>query len=457
MCDTSLMYSSGTSERSPSNRWYDADCLVIPLSPLPSPVLGEHRRADGDDDDRRLALGDRRRRGGHGLDLGGRQRGLRRRRLRRHGRGRLERRGRDVGRGVRVCQRDRVRLRRHPGGGRGRLPRRLHERVRHDGRDDIAGREGRRARREPPQHIGVGERLRLRRRQRDDQAQRLLGVLDQPDLAALGQREHLPEHRDELFRLGGQAGQVDVPDLGGIREDPDGHAVRDLEALLNQDFSGAGQQPVPVTGVSPGTRDNHPGDHRRPLALQHLVRRDQHPLVQGARALLRSERHALTPSSPLIGACWPEGMSCSTCPSRAAGVRQMAEPVADWMAWRCWPLAFAASWRIWLSCCSHLLTNWAKSLRNWSAFRATQYELLAWTFWFMPFRVDCSSLWNGPPSCWTRCCSWARSAPWIPPATSHLLGGTRSPGWVRSVDSPFPASGENAIVSEVSNIYGCEK
>src|SRR5690348_13314136 len=31
------------------------------------------------------------------------------------------------------------------------------------------------------------------------------------------------------------------------------------------------------------------------------------------------------------------------------------------------------------------------------------------------------------------------------------------PGWVRSVDSPFPASGENAIVSEVSNIHGCEK
>ena len=101
-----------------------------------------------------------------------------------------------------------------------------------------------RARGEQAQHVHVGERLRLRRRQRDDQAQRLLGVLDQPDLAALGQGEQLRAAPGELFRLGGQAGQVDVPDRGAVLEDPDGHAVRDLEALVDQDFSRAGQQPV---------------------------------------------------------------------------------------------------------------------------------------------------------------------------------------------------------------------
>jgi hypothetical protein len=51
-------------------------------------------------------------------------------------------------------------------------------------------------------------------------------------------------------------------------------------------------------------------------------------------------------------------------PSRAAGVRQMAEPVADWMA--CSAAAGLAASEDLVELLLHLLTNWAKSLRNWS-------------------------------------------------------------------------------------------
>src|SRR3954452_21331456 len=84
-------------------------------------------------------------------------------------------------------------------GAGGPPPRRLHERVQHDGRDDVARGERRRARGEPAQHVHVGERLRLRRCQRDGEAQRLVGHSDEQTLAHSGPYEQLPDHREEFF------------------------------------------------------------------------------------------------------------------------------------------------------------------------------------------------------------------------------------------------------------------
>ena len=135
----------------------------------------------------------------------------------------------------------------------------------------------------------------------------------------------------------------------------------------------------------------------------------------------------------------------------------MAEPVAVWMACRCWPLAFAASSRIWLSCCSHLLTNWAKSIAELVGVprhpvRAARLDLLVHAVQGgLQFALErAAELLDQMLQLGQIGALDSSGHVTSPPCCADALLGPRG-------RFPVPASGEKATVSEVSNIYGCEK